>query len=320
MDLLANDLSIHGQFHDISSFRDALARLLAMRNAAHRFGREVYCNRALLTAKPMPDMTMQQTLGRLASNEQRAAMSWLTRGGPFWDDICRHGAGDYLESRGEVVTESAVGEAAFRMLHGVEYGLVSVIPSDWDYSPVEVTWRQDSEGLHDQSVTLENWRSATMLEERLRANAQPIRSWNELREVSTKRFENLTFTEDCFTPLLAGVPFAKSVAERILVLLDILDRLASAFDTNGVRTSEWHQIYQEHFTGERALFSDSSDAEKHDFHNELMFPNPDEPGKVLFCTWHGKVSHMTLRLHFSWPILHAKPVYVVYAGPKITKR
>ena len=29
---------------------------------------------------------------------------------------------------------------------------------------------------------------------------------------------------------------------------------------------------------------------------------------------------MTLRLHFSWPIRSGKPVYIVYAGPKITRR
>ena len=84
MELFANDLSIHGQFHDISSFRDELARLMAMRNVAQRFGREVYCHRALLTANPIPNMSMQQALGRLRESERRAAMSWLTRGGPFW--------------------------------------------------------------------------------------------------------------------------------------------------------------------------------------------------------------------------------------------
>ena len=29
---------------------------------------------------------------------------------------------------------------------------------------------------------------------------------------------------------------------------------------------------------------------------------------------------MTLRLHFSWPVRAGEPVYVVYAGPKLTKR
>ena len=117
MKLFANDLSIHGQFYGIPLFRDALARLMAMRNAARRFGREVYCHRAFLTANPMPNMTMQQALGRLASSERRAAMVWLTRGGPFWDNPRQHGADDWLECRGEVVTDSAVGEAAYRKLH-----------------------------------------------------------------------------------------------------------------------------------------------------------------------------------------------------------
>ena len=322
VDFLANDLSIHKQFHEISSFRNAFAGLMAMRNTARRFGREVYCHRAFLTTvEPMQDMTMQQALGSLANrSEQRAAMGWLTRGGPFWDDLRRHDVDDYLECQGEVVTESAVGEAAFRTLHGVKCSLVSVIPSDWDFSPVEVTWRRDAEGLETQHTHLDNWRDVVALEEILRNAAPPIRSWDDLRESSTNRFKSLTFAGDCFAPLLAGVPFAKSAAERIFVLLDILDRLARAFDADGVRTPEGHQIYQEHFTGENALFSDSAETEKHNFSNELTFHHPGGRGETLCCPWHGKVRHLTLRLHFSWPIQSDKPVYVVYAGPKITKR
>ena len=63
-----------------------------------------------------------------------------------------------------------------------------------------------------------------------------------------------------------------------------------------------------------------SDSEKRDFRRELTFSHPGDRGGSLFCTWHGKVSHLTLRLHFSWPIKAGKPVHVVYAGPKITKR
>ena len=105
------------------------------------------------------------------------------------------------------------------------------------------------------------------------------------------------------------------------MLLGILDRFARSFDASGARTIEGQRIYQDYFTGgDNALFSDSSDDEKGDFGEALTFPHPDEPGSFLFCTWHGKVRHMTLRLHFSWPIACGKPVYVVYAGPKLTKR
>ena len=322
MNFFANDLSIHGQFYGIPLFRDALARLMAMRNAARRFGREVYCHRAFLTANPMPNMTMQQVLGRLASSERRAAMVWLTRGGPFWDNPRQHGADDWLECRGEVVTDSAVGEAAYRKLHAVECGLVSVTPSDWDDSPVEVTWRRDAEGLDDQSAALENWWEVETLENNLQASAPPIRSWDDLRDASTSRFRSLTFAGDCFEPL-AGVPFSKSASDRILFLLGILDQFARAFDADGARTSEGHGIYQNYFTGgENALFSDSSSREKRKsrFRNKLTFPHPDDPGKSLFCTWHGKVPYMTLRLHYWWSRKSDDPIYVVYAGPKLTKR
>ena len=73
-------------------------------------------------------------------------------------------------------------------------------------------------------------------------------------------------------------------------------------------------------SGEEASFSDSSDSEKRGFRARLTFPHPDKPGESMFCTWHGKVRHMMLRLHFSWPVRADEPVYVVYAGPKLTKR
>jgi hypothetical protein len=40
----------------------------------------------------------------------------------------------------------------------------------------------------------------------------------------------------------------------------------------------------------------------------------------IFCTWHGKVKTPQYRIHFSWPISAVAPLYVVYIGPKITKR
>ncbi len=319
MEILVNDLSIHEQLYDAGSFRDALARLMGMRAVARRFGREVHCHRGLLMANPMPGLSMQQAIGRLAESERRAAMGWLTRSGPFWDDVRRHGAADWLECRDEVVTDSAVGEAAFRTLHCADCGLVSVAPSNWDYAPVDVTWRQDAEGLDDRSTALRNWRSAQTLEAGLRDVAPAIRSRDDLRQAAATRFESLACTGDCFDPLSA-VPFARSAAERFLFLFEVLDRMARAFDATGARTAEGQQIYQDYFTGDNALFSDSSDDEKRRFREALTFPHPETPGDFLFCTWHGKVRHLTLRLHFSWPIEPGEPVYVVYAGPKLTRR
>ncbi len=320
MDLLANDLSVHQQFRDLAGFRDALSRLMALRLTARRFGREVQCHRTFITMTPIPGMPMQQAVGNLGvESERRAVMTWLTRLGPFWDDVRRHGADDWLECGGEVVTDTAAGEAAFRILQGVECGLVSLSPSEWCYSPCAVTWVREAEGLVDRTSEVENWWFKETLEQALRHRARPLGSWEDLREASINRFANLVFAEDCFAPL-AGVPFAKSAADRFAVLLGFLDRFAGAFEDDEARSAEGQRIYQNYFTGERALFSDSSDTEKHQFRRELTFAHPEDPVASLFCPWHGKVSHLTLRLHFSWPVEAGKPVYVVYAGPKITKR
>ena len=319
MELLANELSIHGQFHDLPAFRDALTRLMAVRATARRYGREVHCHRAFLLIEPQAGVPLQRTLGLIDKNESRAVMQWLTRFGPFWDDLRGHSADDWLECRGEVVTESAVGEAAFRVLHNNACGLVSLSPSDWEFSPVEVTWRSAAEELHDRSAHIGNWWDSVALAAVLQTAEPPITSWDALRDIAIRRFTALTFAEDCFTPT-AGLPFASGAAERILVLFDILDRLVRSFDGNGRRTTEGHFIYRTYFTGANALFSDSSETEKSDFRDKLTFRHPEQPQRSLFCPRHGKIRHLELRLHYNWTGRAAEPAYIVYVGPKITKR
>lgn len=319
MYLLANERSIHRQFNDLRTFRGAVCGLMEMRNVARRYGWNLFCHREFLNVEPVPGARMQQAVKTLTNNEQRALMVWLTRDGPFWDDARVHDPGERLECRDEIVTNSAIGEVAFRILQGDECSLVSAIPSNWDFSPVEVTWIREAEKHDDRSVNLNNWRNATALEEMLQRVAPPIQSWVDLDNIARVRFRRLTISVDCFAPLV-GVPFAGGAADRFLDLLSILDRLAGAFDKDGRRTSEGNRIYDDHFTGKNALFSDSSDTEKRRFRTRLTFPHPSRPQKSLFCTWHGKVRHQTLRLHFSWPISADKPVYVMYAGPKLTKQ
>lgn len=320
MELLANDRSIHGQFPDVKSFLDAFTLLMNMRKVAKRFGREVHCNLEFMNTEPVQGISTQKAFGRFSDNERRAAMIWLTQAGPFWDEHRLHGASDWLECRGNIITNSAIGEAAYRTLKGIECNLLSLIPSDWDYSPVNVLWRRgEAEGIDDQRVALENWRDSYALKATLIEASPPIESWKGLRNISRERFKSLIFARNCYDHL-DGFPFAPSSANRILELLNVLDRLACAFDADGCRTPEGRQIYRDCFTGERAWFSDSSASEKRNFRNELTFPHPNDSSKSLFCTWHGKVSHMNLRLHYSWSAKANQPVYVVYIGPKITKQ
>ena len=187
MDLLANDLSVHEQFHDLAGFRDALSRLMALRDLVRHSGREIHCHRMFLNTAPIPGMSLRKAIGNISvESQRRAVMSWLDRSSTFWDDARRHGEDDWLECGEAIVTDTALGEAAFRKLHGVDCGLVSLDPSEWCYSPVEVTWVREAKGAGNRTTEVGNWWCTETLQAALRDQAPPIGSWSDLREASKK--------------------------------------------------------------------------------------------------------------------------------------
>jgi len=319
LELFANELSVERQFQDAVSFQSALTRLLSVRKVAREFDREVRCHRGFAQIEPIRGIPFRRAVQGMDLDRLRTVMRWLDRSGPFWDDERRHGEDDWLWSGEEPVTDTAIGEAAYRVWEGAECGLVSARPGDWDFSPVPVTFG-DSKGASELwRVEIENWREEAALRQRLEASRPPVASWQAVRAEAIGHFPTLRFSEDCFDRL-DGIPFNRSAGESVLHRLRVLSRLAVEFRDDGRRTTEGHRIYRQHFTGETAPFSDSSETEKSKFQNELTFPHPDAPGNTLFCPWHGKVRQSLLRLHFSWPIRADEPVYVVYVGRKLTTR
>jgi hypothetical protein len=317
MELLFNDLSIHGQLSDVPTFKSAVGRIMMIRQLARRFGRELHCHRNVAAARVSQNESMPQAIQWLPINERRALMQWLTQQGPFWEDIRAHDPGDYLECNQTVVTDSAVGEAAYRCFHGLDCHLVSVCPSSWELSPVTVTWFRDADAR--ATIEVSNHWDADEVEAVLQAASVPLGSWQQLRAIAVTRCARLVFSPDAFDSL-RGQPFAPGAAQRVLVLLDTLHRLRGCIDENGQRTAEGHRLYQDHFTGDKAWFSDSSPTEQRDFKTELTFHHPTAVDEELFCPWHGKVKNPQLRIHFSWPVGPNEPLCVVYVGPKITKQ
>ena len=313
MDLMLNDLSLHGQFPDTMSFREAINRVMLMRIVAKRYGREVFAYRNISNASANPSTSLHQSLQKLPREEKLATLRWLTNYGPFWEDKTFHESDLYMDSGDEIVTDTAVGEAAFCNLIGRERGLISFAPSDWQFSPIWVRTLLETETL----VSVLNFWEVTELEAALQEAEPPIASWEHMEQVSRRTYEKLSFSSACFHNL-TGQPFSLGVADRILARLRVLDELVGSVDEGGQRTARGHQIYQDHFTGDRAWFSDSSDSEKHEFAEKLTFTGP--LGTPLFCTWHGKINSPKLRIHFDWPVPPGEPIFVAYIGLKITRR
>lgn len=316
MELLVNDLSIHGQFPDVASFHSAITRLMAMRHLCRKFRMELFCHQNMAHAQVTEELIMPQAIGYFSQPEKSALMQWLTRHGPYWEDDRQHDSDDYLECNEQIVTDSAIGEAAFRCLHSGNSQLVSMTPSDWDVSPLSIQWHRTNHDVQDVRVI--NHVDIEHLEAALRSGESPVESWQQLESACCARFTHLKFSEDAFDSL-DGHPFVPGASQGIIERLEILDRYKNCFDVNGKRTPEGNELYQDYFTGGKAWFSDSSDSEKRAFKSDLTFRHPEKTGETLFCTMHGKIKTPQIRIHFSSPVTADSALYVVYVGHKITK-
>ena len=260
-------------------------------------------------------MSVFEAVQTFTREEKRALLAWLTQRGPFWEDAGEHDSDEWIECKGAVVTETAIAEAAYCSTSGIDRRLVSLVPSKWGYSPITATWISKS----STEILVHNYWDPLQLETALLQAEPPLRSWAQLEAIAQAKFRRLKFAIDSFRPL-DGRPFVHGAAYRIIGLLDTLNRFLGCVDESGHRAPEGTQLIQDHFTGGNAWFSDSSPTEKSNFRNELTFPHPEMPGQYLFCTWHGKVRTEVFRVHFSWPIPAGETLYIVYVGPKITKK
>ncbi|NOS89787.1 MAG: hypothetical protein HOP34_14835 [Methylococcaceae bacterium] len=316
MKVLLNELSLHGQFSSVCAFHNAIKTVMTVRGKMRQFGCELYCHRNLTQAQVTHDSTFLQAIQLLALNERRAVMSWLTQYGPFWEDERQHEAGDYLEHQSSIVTDTAIGEAAYHGINGGDYHTFSFDPSIWQFSPIHVIWHRENDTIHIDVIN--HWHIDS-LQATLRSASPPIQTWQQLASDMPIRCPNLTFSDDSFNTLYSH-PFLPGAAQRIVELLVTLDKFKTCFNAQGQRTEEGHRLYQSHFTGQKAWFSDSSDEEKIEFKAELTFNHQIDEPKSIFCSWHGKVKTPQIRIHFSWPVRTDEPVYVPYIGPKITKK
>jgi len=313
MEVLLNELSLHGQFACVQAFQTAIDTVMLARGKIRQFGGELRCHRNLTQAKVTHELSLQQAVLQLDRNKRGALMSWLTKEGPFWEDSRQHKADDWLESQNQIITDTALGEVAYRYFNGSNYQTFSFILSNWQINPIIVDWHRDNNSI---AINVTNHWHINSLENSLQVADSPIKSWQQLATIMPSRCPNLTFSENSFEPLYAH-PFVDGAAKRIIELLKVLDKFKTYFNAQG-REDEGNRLYQEHFIGDKAWFSDSLD---NDFNKkELTFNHPTNPNEKLFCPWHGKVKTPQIRIHFSYPICANEPLYVPYIGPKITKR
>ncbi len=314
MDLMLNELSVEGQFSNPIELREAIRKAMAMRSAAKKFGVEVYCHRnvSYITVASGEELRakLQQVLPR---NEKRAVFSWMDKHGPFWEDAQEHDANEWFECDGEIVTDTGLAEAAHCVEIGIDRRMVSFAPSSWERPTIAVIHRDNDRA--EESIPLDNYWNVSDLEQALiKADPEP-KSWEQFEETCRRRFGSLNFTADSFHPL-NGQPLAPGLTPKIISRLNALNDF---WAVGGRESDEGRRIYNDHFTGFKGWFSDSTDTEKRNFRRELTF---DVDGKSTLCGWHGKLRmahRQQFRIHFTWDAAPGQ-LHVVYLGLKITRQ
>ena len=312
-----NDLSLHGQFASAREFLAALGWLMSARQRVEKAQMQLRCHRGFLQAQATGTQRVGDIVRELGDrSRRRQIMAWINKR-PFWEDERLHAGDEYFEVAGEIVTDTAVGEAATAVAEGASRTLVSTQPSSWLRTPIEVTHFLSDE--QRAMIPVPNVWNDDQLERALREAEPPVQSWADLVAWAGRTCPHLFLADDVIASL-DGWPFMANAAEGLQIRLKTLDRMRACSTEDGGLNDEGLGLRETYFVGKKAWFSDSSDREKNQFEHELTFKHPGESDKTLFCPWHGKVKIKQMRIHFSWPIIANEPIYVVYMGPKITKR
>lgn len=322
MEFFLNECSLHGQYSRVEEFVKSLNTINKCKEEITKFNYTLYCSRKISSVQVTPDFNFEQIVLKTKNWDLIGAIfGWISttssKSGPFWEEKRLHCEDDWLEDESrELMTGSSLAEAAWRIEHSQESYTISFAPSKFNKTPLKVIWKRSDED--ERLIEVQNFWQIDSLKTLLNANRQAPTNWEDLIYQCVQQYTHLTFAENLANPLNME-PFSKNIADRIHVLLAILDELNACFD-NGSLNQRGEEIIRTYFHGENALFTDESDTNKVRFKKELTFKKPDNSKQTIFCPFHGKIRSRQYRIHFNWPKQEpTEPLYIVYIGPKITK-
>ncbi|MDM8561093.1 hypothetical protein [Candidatus Parabeggiatoa sp. HSG14] len=322
MAFFLNELSLHGQYANVADLKKATKVIWQCGIEINKRNDNFYCHHQLSSSPATHNLNFKEAILQTRdTNFIRTVLNWIAKSGPFWEDKRFHSEDDWLEDESkEIITGSSLAEAAWRTTQGKKNHTISFEPSQlFNKAPLEVIWKRSDED--EQVIEVKNFWQIDSLKDFLKNDKNndetSVNTWQDLIRQCIQQYTNLTFTDDVMPKNIA--PFSKGFAEKIKELLAILDELNVCFEKNGSLNQCGQKIIQDHFQGDKALFTDESKPNKRKYKKELTFKKPG--GEEISCPFHGKIKFgREFRIHFNWPKEEpTEPLYIVYIGPKITK-
>jgi len=191
---LLNELSIHNQYQSEADFESSLNIVLACRDLLRKYKRTLHCGQGTLGNRPViRSMSFRQVVGNIPNkNVQRLVMLWVDRDGPFWDENKFHDPEEiFSDNNDEIISNSELAEAAYRLYQKMDSSVVSFSPSDYLHSPIVVKWHRDSDSILE--ILVANYSEILLLSDLLSALQPPIQSWGQLIEYANIHYKNSTF-------------------------------------------------------------------------------------------------------------------------------
>ncbi|MBV5262898.1 hypothetical protein [Pinisolibacter aquiterrae] len=316
---LVNDLSINGQFASSEAFLSALRRLLDARDQSALLRNSILCSRLLKGRPATATQTFQAAVQTHGNNDlKRRILRWVGQAGPFWEDEPANVADNLFYFADEDVTLQGLGEAARRCLNGTNAATYSLPNSGNGCDNTSLIVAQGLPEAKIAEIEVPNHLSIESMKSAAEGALAKPKNWVELLARAALLYDAVLLSPE-IERVLRPYPYSSNVSERTLELLGVLDRLVKSRDENRQFTDVSNCIIANYFSGKTARFTDESSTNKSKYREAMTFADPDEPGKKLFCPFHGKINNPAYRIHIRWPLqVHHEKILVSYIGPKIT--
>ncbi|MBK7706671.1 MAG: hypothetical protein IPJ30_13075 [Acidobacteria bacterium] len=221
MNFFLNELSVHNQFNSVDEFRSAIKDLVisCRKITEYRFPVLTHFNFSHQAA--MHGKTIMSAVYSLRPEERGLYISVLDRIRRWSIEPCLQRPEDTFLVHGRNVTGSSIAEAACYRSLDDDAKLLSLTPSEWNASPLNVLTESGRE--EKESILVENcFDSVTVSSVLLLSEAFPT-SWEELQDRCIGRFNRLQFCDNSFDSLMT-YPYRLAVAKKHIESNRIVER------------------------------------------------------------------------------------------------
>lgn len=317
MNWFVHDGSLCGQYPTGSNFIEHLTKLLKLRSQSEILRNGLRCSRLLRDSSVCKGLSFSEAVQAADPLIRRIVLEWINTKGPFWEDNSVPLEDDYFQCQTRDVTLQSLAEAVRFRTREMEAFTFSFSGGNYDYTPIVVQHGIDEDPIGTWNI--DNFWELIELEKSVAQSVPTPLNWTQVIDLAKDKFPNLRFSDDLMR-YLEGETYSSNVAKRALFIFQTLQDVMSSRDANRLFTKKTQEIIANHFTGEKALFTDESDTNKEQFKNAMTFDDPNNPGHKRMFSWHGKIKTPQYRVHFSWPLVERQEfIDIVYIGPKITK-